>query len=427
MTSDPHKIMTPERLASFSLGGDRWFFSSRDTHFGVIEARIAFDAAPVALALCDLAGCIVQANRAFQKLLCAASLSSLERADIAACCAEYAELDFIDELARGGVFMQRELKWREQRDVACSVMCTAQRINGEEETPRWLLFTFAALPASKTELAAASGDWSEAERLAGDGYWRLEVDAAIDSMSNPMTWSRGMYALMGVESKLGPITSRQWFAAIAPADRPRVAGALHQLFRNGGEYDLVYHTTRLETGQRAIRSRARRTKVNGAACVIVGVEQEISTPPERGTDERQFAFLRAIADNSGARVVAVDRGMNIVFANSAFRTLFNGRTVDHIDSEALAVCLPIEAQRRSVLDNLRRAMRGQRCAETVEVCVNAGARCRYDFTYSPAYGPEGSPIGAVASGVELPARIDSLQGAAVATGLPRTVEGNEPC
>ena len=390
------------------IAGDRWYFDPPDRHFDIVEARIAFDAAPVAIVLCSLAGQLVQANRAFQAMVGLQSLPAFDHADVATICAAHFELDFIEGLARDGVMRRLELQDRVSQDGSGTVMCTASRIDGEEGMPRWLLVVFDSLlgvSASPSAAVDPRDEWSASEELAQSGYWCLHADAQPGMTSGEMNWSSGMFNLLDVKPTPAPRTVKQWLATVARHDRAAVAAALRDLTARGGEYDIEYSRLAHDAGPVTIRSRARSVGPISASGVyaVAGVEQRVDTSVH--AHDRIASVMQAIIDSSDCPVFAVDCHWCVTWSNGAFRTMLGSRHTGAGTSLVdYALLVPDACRWQQVFESLRRALRGERrIEETLVHGVNGRARW-YDLTYNPVLNAEGKVTGVAVSGIDVSAR-----------------------
>lgn len=410
-----YKRIPPEEAAApgWSTRSARWYFEPAGRHFKLIQAQIAFDASPVATVLCDLAGTIVQANRAFLKLFGLPSEPSAVNVDVVSACGQVVPLRFIDALAREGELHQEELRANLATGESLSVLCTAIRLDGEEGMPRWLLITFDALrdPTLGGKRDSVEMYWPDVQSFFGVGHWRMQVNAGSDVADGALEWSAGMFDLLGVRRTRGRVTLKRWLSLVAPADRALVVKSLRVAAAEGGEFEIQYRRYDEYGHAQCIRSRGRRMATGSKdTWVLIGLEQRWEEIQYAVHDGLNKSVLQAVVDSSECPVYAIDRNFRLICSNGAFRTtLGRGLLSPTASIEDLCARLVDATHRQRVAENLRRALRGERRAAEAQVISEDGSSLWYDFTYNPVRSEGDEVLGVVVFAVDVTARRQAEQ------------------
>jgi PAS domain S-box-containing protein len=198
---------------------------------------------------------------------------------------------------------------------------------------------------------------------------------------------------------------KHWLAAIAPADRALIVTGLRDLAVRGGEYDIEYRRQARDGSRSTIHSRARSIGPVSASGVfaLTGVEQRVDA--QSGGDERLAGVMKAIIDSNDCPVYAVDSALRLLCSNGAFRTMLGHNQERALATLADCVLLaPHSWPWQKVLENVRRALRGERRIEETQVHDVSGLELWYDMTYNPVLSPDGEVAGVAVSGVNVTAR-----------------------
>ena len=386
----------------------RWFFNNKGLVLDSVSTRVAFDAAPVAIALCDLAGRLVQANRALQELLRAESIESLIGQDLGFLCAPHFYLDFLDDLASDGVPRQQLCTITTRSPVKQrQVLCNTRRVDGEEHAPRWLIITISELSPQRSYASTLSNsaDYSPIEQLAGIAYWQITLDKDVNVEDVPMNWSDGYTSLVNTRGA-GQVTClRDWLALASRIDRARLHISLLQLASDGQPHDIEYDLERRAGSTRRLRSRAWRVPHQRAAggYVLMGMEQDITAThgPERQLQSSIQTF-KSLFDTNDFVACVVDQQLRLMYSNPAFQTLVS----KHLGRPATAglklrELFASQKMRRSVIENMRQALSGEHRVQTIQFVDATNIRHNFDLGFNPIIGKNGETLGVSMSGYEL--------------------------
>lgn len=109
------------------------------------------------------------------------------------------------------------------------------------------------------------------EEVAGVGYWHLDIKEQV------LTWSKGVYAIHGVDRETYHPqfhTAIEWYH---PDDRAAVAEALSQTVSTGKEFEFNLRLVRSDGEVRQVYSRgALDATQHGNATAIIGVFQDVT-------------------------------------------------------------------------------------------------------------------------------------------------------
>jgi PAS domain-containing protein len=406
--SSPGSVSSKDFAASYAIADPcgAWLFESDNTQTAFTDTQIAFAASPVATVLCNLAGQIIQGNRAFRELLDIDPLQSIDCVDIATLCSGRVALDFIDALARDGAMRQMELAIKAPGKHSLRALCTASRVNADEGIACWLIITFDQIidaPANRWASIDVATVESELEKLAGIGYWRLDLRADADCLDCDMYWSSGMFSLMNCKPSQSPKTFRHWLDRVAPADRKTVMDGVRALALRGEESTIQYRLAAHREQATTILSRARKIEMTAGSegQVLIGVEQQECKSSEEKHNSSTACLLQAIVENSESPIFAIDSGFRMVCSNDAFRNFLCRKSVSEaISLNDFTATLPDLSQRQRVTENLRRALAGEIRVDAAEVYRDGMGRHRYNFTYTPVRASAGDVIGVAVLGAD---------------------------
>src|SRR5437868_12135805 len=90
----------------------------------------------------------------------------------------------------------------------------------------------ARLEKSESNLAAA-------QKIAHLGSWELDLTNLNDVNQNPLRWSDEVFRIFGYEPGQIEVTNENFFRAVHPDDRSRIADAVAAAVRDRKPYDIV--------------------------------------------------------------------------------------------------------------------------------------------------------------------------------------------
>ena len=132
-------------LSEIAANSSRWYFDPTHLKLDNLSVRVAFDSAPVAIVLCNLAGDLLYANPSFKKLLNIDSLETLTGKSLTEICQPLFGTDLIKRVVDTSETQFQVLTLADPRSRHLNrVICQSQRVDGAEHTPRWLVFALTA-------------------------------------------------------------------------------------------------------------------------------------------------------------------------------------------------------------------------------------------------------------------------------------------
>jgi PAS domain-containing protein len=367
--------------------------------FEAVDAVVAAEASPVALALTTLSGEILYVNRAFQALFEAPDLAGRPGAGLYELNARYFAPERLSRLAKTGTSEQFMLRVRRAQGES-SWWCHARREGGEAGVPKWLVFTFTELSAEalgRTASAPLERAMSEAERFDRFGTWTMLIGNAAQASLGDMYWSPGLSDLLNQTHLEQPRPATEWFDSIHREDRPAVIDALKRLIVDGRTYTIEYRLA--DRSGRTFCSRGQVLPPEaGAKLSISGIERDVTEAVRRDRQQReQLCLQRALAECYELPAFAVDRQLRLQWFNPLFAALIRelwgyGPEVD----TAIAQIFQPAGEGRRIVQTLRQSLLGKRRVAELALTTPDGDRRRYDVTYNPIQDPAGEILGVVA-------------------------------
>ncbi|WP_420405296.1 PAS domain-containing protein [Nisaea sp.] len=156
-----------------------------------------------------------------------------------------------------------------------------------------------------------------AERLAGFGYWRLDVS------SNAIFWSDEVYHVHGLDPAAGPPDLDAALDAYIPEDRPKVESGVRRCIESGQPFELSLRIRRPDGGVRNVVARGTpEFGPDGEVAAIIGVFLDISRRQDVERTQRVNELLRQTIDALDEAVSIYDPDDRYVYANPKYFELF---------------------------------------------------------------------------------------------------------
>jgi len=386
-----NKILDAASLEQWEkmAGERRWHFDASSLKQEFSKTRIAFDSAQVAVALCDLSGQLLIANRYFQELFSIESMETVLGKQLRETCGSFIDLSFIDELANGGdpKFELMALVTRNGNE-AKRVYCQARCVDGSEGVPRWLMITLTVLEdrAAKTAVVEQlKTDFSIAEVLSGIAHWYVPCEPGMEVQDFQMVWSVGATSLFSTRSTEDVPTVQSWLNRVSTLDQPKLFSHITTLATTGDKYAIEYRLD-FENGTKYISSQGWRVPdpFDSSRFLLIGTERDITCHyDEEEVLARSVMAFNSIFESSNWIGCIVDKELKMIYANDVFRSLKDYSNSRGNNKLAVLDLLSSSAAKRELVRCFRRSLNGESLAQTFNVHSRSGIEFPYDFTFTP--------------------------------------------
>ena len=135
----------------------------------------------------------------------------------------------------------------------------------------------AAERAAYAALAEKEAMLATAQQLTAVGGWTWEIVDAADPAANPLRWTEETYRIFGLAPGSVAVSPALFFAAVPPADLPRIQAALAEALRTGRPYRLEHRILRPDGTVRIVEELAEPERDGqGRVHRIVGSCQDVT-------------------------------------------------------------------------------------------------------------------------------------------------------
>jgi PAS domain S-box-containing protein len=162
---------------------------------------------------------------------------------------------------------------------------------------------------------------SDAQRIAGLGYWEWEIQ------TQKSFWSDKMFELYKRPKNHGPL-AEAWMDHVIPEDRERVLEAIGRAHSGDREYNLDHGIICMDGEMKQIHTEARVIRdAQGKPVRMVGIVLDITERKraEEALRESEGRF-RTLVESQGEGVGIIDPQGRFVFANPAAHEMFGVET-----------------------------------------------------------------------------------------------------
>lgn len=180
----------------------------------------------------------------------------------------------------------------------------------------------AARKRIEAELRELTEDMATAQALAHFGSWKVEI-TPDQELVDPQWWSDECYRIIGVEPSSIPITKKQFYEHIHPADRAHAAQALAQAIQTGATTAYQYRVLRHDGAIRYLadqvkpvfdRRTGRITKVVGMVCDIT---EQVQATDALDASQR---LMQATLNSLSAHICVLDEAGVIIGVNDLWKS-----------------------------------------------------------------------------------------------------------
>jgi len=204
-------------------------------------------------------------------------------------------------------------------------------------------------------------DWASfAERVAGLGYWRLDV------ASGAISWSDGLFGLYGLEIGDLPDLATA-MAAIHPDDAERANGLLRQAMETGEGYGDQVRLERADGAWRVLTNRSVCRKAeNGEVTTVFGVVMDVTEASLANEALRvSEARYRHLAENGNDLIVQLDLDGRLTYISPSVEAVTGHRAEDLVGRGIAELIDPddLPAVKAAVRNAIEQPSRKVRCVE----------------------------------------------------------------
>ncbi|CAN5641913.1 hypothetical protein BH20CHL7_BH20CHL7_09660 [soil metagenome] len=172
-----------------------------------------------------------------------------------------------------------------------------------------LLHSIREVERTRDELAAQRHELAEAQRIAHLGSWDWDL------VTDGLTMSDAMCALMGVDPAAAPTTGRAYYDFVHPGDRESSRRAEEVAYATGEPYRAEYRIVQPDGSTRVIEDRGEITRdTAGRPIRMLGIAIDITERREMETARDQLA---AAVEQTTDTIVITDLDNRIVYVNEA--------------------------------------------------------------------------------------------------------------
>jgi PAS domain S-box-containing protein len=116
-----------------------------------------------------------------------------------------------------------------------------------------------------------------AQRITHCGSWELDLTDLGDVNRNPLRWSDEVFRIFGHEPGAIEVTNENFFAAVHPEDRERIADAVRRAIETGTMYAIDHRVIRPDGSIRIVHEESEiQYDADGRPALMIGTVQDIT-------------------------------------------------------------------------------------------------------------------------------------------------------
>lgn len=369
--------------------------------------RLAFNAAPTAMALSSLTGLLLHTNPAFHALFGLPRQMLPEGLNFTGLCSDDAAATLFESVARDGQTRQSELEMYCGTHGRRRVLCVTSRVDDDQATPVWLAtvcFQLQSQHLVEQRRLHELHHFLEAQHLAGSGSWQIQVEND-DLAANLMLCSPALSQLLGQRAQITERPVAAFLQHLHPQDRAQWLATLREAVEGAESCQVDYRLMPRNGATLNMRSYSTCTwRQPGRSPTVIGIEQNATEVRElRQELGLKTALLRSVFDDCDQPLYAMDHSLRYICFNATHREQMlrdhghEPRVGQRMDSPAAA-----PREQRRIHEHLRRALAGQPVVHDVVGETTTAAGEGRDVIYQPVLDDTGQVTSVMVS--EKPAR-----------------------